>query len=143
MVTIPPPVIISSFLDDEPSWAQDPAPTEGALEESHTGILPTGDADQEAILNEDSVPLASAISGELSSDATDPDPLGDSSIAVETTDSGSWQLADHTSGNGSEETASAQTVDAQNAGHVAPTARLTEPSASETDEEDPSSGHQS
>jgi hypothetical protein len=143
MVTIPPPVPMPSFLADESSWVEHPAPTEGVVEDLHTAILPTGDSVREAILTEDSVPPASAVSGELSSDETDTDPLGDSSIAVETTGSGSWQLADHASDNGSEETASAQTVDAQNAGQVAPTARLTEPSASETDEEDPSSGHQS
>jgi hypothetical protein len=143
MVTIPPPVVIPSFLGDEPPWVEDPAPTEGAIEESHTAILPNGDADREAIPTEDNVPSASAASGELSSDATDPDPLGDPPIAMKTTDSGNWQLADHTSCNGSEETDSTETVDAQNAGHLAPTARLTEPPPSETDDEDPSSGHQS
>jgi hypothetical protein len=143
MATIPPPVVIPSFLDDELSWAKDPAPMEGAVEESHTPILPNGDADREAILTEDSVPSASAASDELSSDATDPDPPGDPPIAVETPGSGSWQLADHVSVNGSEDTDFTETVDVQNAGHVAPTARLTEPSLSETDEEDPSSGHQS
>jgi hypothetical protein len=143
MVTIPPPVVIPSFLDDEPPWVEDPAPTEGAIEESHTAILPTTDSVREAIITEDSVPSASAASTELSSDVTDPDPLGDSSIAVETTDSGSCQLADHASANGSEDPDSTETVDAKNAGHVTPTARLTEPSPSETDEEDPSSGHQS
>ena len=142
IVTTPPPVDTPSFLADEPPWAQDPAPAERDVEPPIRDF-PAGDSAEEAIIVEEKAPLAAQRPAATSSGATDPDPLGDSRIAAETTDSGSWHPADRTAGNGSGDTDAAETEDAENAGYVAPTARATESSPSQPDDEDPSSGHQS
>jgi len=104
--------------------------------------FPAGDSPEEAIIVEEKAPLAASANGAFSG-ATDPGRLGDSRIAAETTDSGSWHPADRTAGNGSGDTDVAETENAENAGYVAPAARTTESSPSQPDDEDPSSGHQS
>jgi hypothetical protein len=86
--------------------------------------------------------LAASANGAFSG-ATDPGRPGDSRIAAETTESGSWHPADCTAGNGSGDTDVAETENAEKAGYVAPAARTTESSPSQPDDEDPSSGHQS
>jgi hypothetical protein len=132
-----PPVDTRSLLADEPPWGQDAVPLESNVESPPAGDFPASDPAGEAILPEESGPSEPAASDALSPDATDPDPPAGSSIVVETPDSGIWQPADHTSGNGSEDTDSRESVDAQNDGQIALTARLTESSPSGADEEDP------
>ncbi len=131
-----PPIDTPSFLVDEPPWVQDAVPGESDVAESTAEILPTDDPGGGATIAEHRAPLLPAPSGDDSSAAVERDSPADSPIAVETPDSGIWQPAGRTSGNGSEETDSAESVDAQDAGPVAPTARLTEPSPSGTDDED-------
>jgi hypothetical protein len=135
-VVTTPPIDTPSFLVDEPPWVQDAVPGESAVAESAAEILPTGDSGGGEITSEYRAPLLTVLGGEDASGAVERDSLADSPIAVETPDSGSRQPTDPTSGNGSEDTGSAETVDAQNAGHVAPTARLTESSPSGIEEED-------
>ena len=132
-----PPIDTPPFLATEPSWLQDAVPVASDFESPPSEDSPAGDPSGAAILTEDSGLPASAASGDLSTDATETDPLADSPIAVETTDSGIWHPADHTSGTRSEDTDSVESGDAQNTGQVAPTARLNESSPSGTDEEDP------
>jgi hypothetical protein len=139
----PPPINTPSFFAGEPAWGQDVAPAESNSEGPSTKDSPEGDSGGEATLVEELTPSRPAASSEDSSGAIGPDPPGVSSIAVETPTSGSWQPADRTSGNGSEDTDYADTVDAKDVGHAAPSTRLTKPLSSRADEEDPSSGHQS
>jgi hypothetical protein len=136
IVTPPPPADTPPFLG-----VQDPARAENGLPEPPTDVLPTSDSDGEAILVEEMAPLAAGGSGAFSSDANVPGPPGDSPIAAQTIDSGSWQLADHAADNGSDDTDLAETEEAMDAGSVAPVRHFTESSRSRSDDEDPSSGH--
>jgi hypothetical protein len=131
-----PPIDSPSFLVDEPPWVQDAVPGESDVAESAAEILPTDDQSAGATIAEHRAPLLPAPSGEDSAGAVERDPLADSPIAVATPDSGSRQPAGHTSGIGTEYTDPAESVDTHNAGHVAPTARLTESSGYGTDDED-------
>jgi hypothetical protein len=142
MVTAPPHVDTPSSLADESPPAEDHAPVERDVEPPLSEDFPAGDSSEEAIIVEEKVPLAASANGALSG-ATDPGRPGDSRIAAETTDSGSWHPADRMTGNGSGDTDVAETENAETAGYVAPAARTTESSPSQPDDEDPSSGHQS
>jgi hypothetical protein len=142
MVTTP-SIDTPSFLVDEPPWVDDAVPVESDVAESAAEILPTGDPGGGATIAEYRAPLLPAPGGEDSSGAAERDALADSPIVVETPDSGSRQPTGRTSGNGSEDTDPAETVDAQDAGHVAPTTHLTESSPSGIDEEDPPPERQS
>jgi len=141
IATAPPPAATPSFLADEPPWVQDPARAENGLQEPPTDVRPATDSDGEAIIVEEMAPLAAGGSGAFSSGATGPGPAGDSPIAAQPTDSGSWQLADQVADNGSDDTDLAETEEAMDAGSVAPVRNLTELSRSRPDDEDPSSGH--
>jgi hypothetical protein len=142
IVTTPPPVDTPSSLADEYPPAEDHAPVERDVEPPLSGDFPAADSPEEAIVVEQKAPLAASANGAFSG-ATDPGRLGDSRIAAETTESGSWHPADRTAGNGSGDTDVAETENAEKAGYVAPAARTTESSPSQPDDEDPSSGHQS
>jgi hypothetical protein len=142
LVAPPLPGDIPSFLAVESPRDQDPEPMESDGEGRLAGVRPAGDPGGEATLVEELGSLPLAASGALSSGATDPGPLSDSPIAVETTDSRTWQPADHPANNGSGDMDLAESEDAENAGHVTPAARSTELTSSRPDEEDPSSGHQ-
>jgi hypothetical protein len=140
-----PPVGTPSFLGNDPPWVQDAVPAASAIEESHTdtAIPSTGDADGEAILVEELAPSQPAASGEDSSGAIEPDPLGDSSMAVETTDSGIRQPANLATGNTRGGTDFAENEDARNVEEVVSTGRSTGSSPSGTDDEDPPPKHRS
>ncbi len=143
LVATRPPGDTPSFLTNEPPRIHEPAPVESNLEEPPARIRPAGDSREDAIIVAEMAPLPSTASGALSSGATDPGPLGDSPIAAETTDSGSWQPADHAADNGSGDLDIGEAEEANSTGYVTPAARSTESSTSGSDEEDPSSGHQS
>jgi hypothetical protein len=135
-VVTTPPIHTPSFLVDEPPWVQDAVPGESDVAESTAEILPADGPGGGATIAEHRAPLPPAPSGEDSSGAVERDSLADSSIAVETPASGIWQPAGRTSGNDSEDTDPAETLDVQDAGPAAPTAHLTESSPSGTDDED-------
>ena len=122
-----PPVDTPSFLGDDAPWVEDAVPAASAIEESHTDpeIPSTGDVDGEAIIVEELAPSQPAASGEDSSGAIEPDPLGDSPMAVETTDSGIWQPANLATGNASGGIDFAGNEDARDADEVASTGRST------------------
>jgi len=140
-VTIPPPVETPSFLVDAPPWVQDAVPVESNFEDPPIEDFPTGDSEGEATIVEELGPSLPAAGGEDSSGATEPDPLGESAIAIETINSEIWRPADHAAGNMSGGTDLARNEDARNAEDVIPTARSIGSSSSRTDEEDPPSGH--
>ncbi len=94
IVTAPPPAETPSFLADEAPLARSRSGGDG-LQEPPTEDFPATDSDGEANIVEEMAPLPASGSGAFASGAADPGPLDDSPIAAETTDSGSWQLADH------------------------------------------------
>ena len=140
-VTAPPPVDLPWFLADAPPQGHGPVAAESDVEGLHDEILLPTDSGAEGLVAEEMAPLPSAASAALLSDTTDPDPLDDSPIAAETTDSGSWQPADHAADNGSGDRNLAETEEKKTVARVAPVAHGTESSPSRPDEEDPSSEH--
>jgi len=141
IVTIPPAVDAPSFLVDAPPLVQDAVPAESNFEDLPIEDFPAGDLDGEAAIMEELAPSLPAAGGEDSTGATESDPLGDSSIAVESIDSEIWQPADHAAGNTSGDTDLMANEDATNAGDVVPTAHPIGSSPSRTDEEDLPPGH--
>jgi hypothetical protein len=140
LVTVPRPGDIPSFFADEPPRVQDAAPMESSVEGPLAENFAASESRQEAILVEEMTPLSPAASGTFSSGATDPTPLGDAPVVVETTDSGSWQPVDRAVGNGSGDPDLAEAEDHQALGHAAPAAHAIESSPSRPDDDDPSSG---
>jgi hypothetical protein len=132
-----PPVDTPSFLGDDAPWVQNAVPADSAIEESHTELPSTGDADGEAIIVEERAPSRSAVSGEDSSNAIERDLLGDSPIAAETTDSGIRQPAGHAPGSTSGGTDLAGNEVSGNAGGIVSTGHSIGSTSSGTDEEDP------
>jgi hypothetical protein len=139
IVATPPPDDSPPFLADEPSTVPDPASVESDGDGPHAGILPTSDSGGEAFVAEEMAPLPSAASGALSSNLAGPGSPGDSPVAAETPDSGSWRPVDHVTGNGSSDRDHAETEETTAVGHVAPVARATQSSPTRPDEDDPSS----
>jgi hypothetical protein len=140
IVTTAPPADTPSFLADEDAWVEDPAQVENGLQEPPSDALRASDADGEAILIEETAPLAAGGSDAFSSGVDDSGPPGDSPTAAEPTDSASWRLADSAADNGSEDTDLAETEEAMDAGSATRVRHLTGLSRSRPDDEDPSSG---
>ena len=139
LVTAPPPVDLPWFLADAPPQGHDPVAAESDVEGPHADILLTTDSGAEGFVAEEMAPLPSAASAALLSDTTDPDPLDDSPIAAEMTDSRNWQPADHAAGNGSGDRDLTETEEEKTVARVAPVANGTKSSPSRPDGEDPSS----
>ncbi len=141
MAIIPAPVDTPSLLVDAPPWAQDAVPAESNSEGPPNEDLPPGDSEGEATIVEELAPSLPVAGGEDSSGATEADPLGDSSVAVETIDSGIWQPADLAPGHTSGGTDLVESEDARNAGDVVSTTGSIGSPPSRTDEEGPQPGH--
>jgi hypothetical protein len=141
MLTIPPSVDTPSFLEDEPPGVQDAVSAESNFADLSFENFPAGDSVGEAAITEELAPTLPAAAGEDSTGATEPDPLGDSSIAVETSDSEIWQPTDHAAGNTSGDTDLMANEDATNAEDVVPTAHPIGSSPSRTEEEELPRGH--
>jgi hypothetical protein len=141
MAMIPPPVDTPSLLVDAPPWVQDAVPAESNSEGPPSEDFPPGDSEGEATIVKEQAPSLPVAGGEDSSGTTKIDPLGDSSVAMETIDSGIWQPADLAAGHTSAGTDLVESEDARNAGDVVSTTRSIGSSPSRTDEEGPPPGH--
>jgi hypothetical protein len=135
------PIETLSLFADEPPRVQDPAPAESGVDEPRSVDFAASESREPAIIVEEMAPLPPTVGDAFASGATDSASLVDTPIAAETTDSGSWQPADRTADNGSDDADLVETQDHQAVGQAAPSTHSPEATPSRPDDEDPSSGH--